>query len=1042
MVESLKKEIKEFFINSISVNYEDLIKFEIMKGQYYPSFYDINKTAFAFSSFDKVIDFYYKTLERLEKYYNHPSPIIYSLNINKIIREETQYINQLNYYLALIDLHYNNEMPPLNEVFKQVNLSFNSFNTCENNTLISKLKLLLNKLRDASLLITDDSLYLNSIYSTLSTENFSPKRENYTEILNNVVYLIANDDGPLELDNQIDHFIDLFITFWRGLKFLLDTTSVKTNAMYYIENPTNIINIKTYFDSRKNIINENIRQFVNSIDYDLYSDEKSVLILDMMHDISSVSQFENFKGSEHIRGTLLLESLIGLKNVKDQIRKIISFYKNNNNNLNISLNMCFYGNPGTGKTEVARILGTLFFEEKILPCNKLIEVSRGDLIGEYVGQTAIKVNDVFNSALGGVLFIDEAYSLFSDDSYSREAISTLIKLMEDYRGKICVILAGYNADMKKMIQSNEGFKSRIQFEIEFDNFSRDELRKIIFVFLFKYNYRINCNAVERILDILDYKRKEPEFGNAREVRKIITELMLYAEDSNEFKLKNFISTQNVEKFINNNKLRIVSNPQKKMISASEELESLVGLENVKISIKKIKATIIKNKNILNDNFNLHMCFYGNPGTGKTMVANLMSRILFECGVLSEAKFYSASASDLISSYVGDTVNKTKKIIEKSVGGVLFIDEAYSLAMNPYGLEAIAILLQAMENERGRFCLILAGYPKEMKEFLNTNPGFRSRIQFHIYFDDYTVDELLRIEALIFKSKKYSVEESAIEFSKKIISYLTKQKNFSNARTIRNMVEQVIMNQNLRTKGNLEDRLINLEDFKRYTLDQNIKLPIKKVSNDDYKDDILDFYNSQNLECNYTNYEFSIISIYDDIHQGTGFIISNRGLALTCYHCIGDLNNYNARIRIMTYDEEVIDLNCTFVVLKVDKNNDIALIKLNSSLKKYRFIKIFNRNEYDYKPLSKFYMLGYPFGGEIFKNVSYTFGTIASINKIGNRNVVFADMFGKPGNSGSPIIDETSNKVIGIFWGSLQKDGQEINCFTAINEIWNLIEGVE
>ena len=176
-----------------------------------------------------------------------------------------------------------------------------------------------------------------------------------------------------------------------------------------------------------------------------------------------------------------LESLIGLDTVKSNIRKIKAYALANKGHDQPNLHMCFLGNPGTGKTEVARIIAGILHENGLLQTNKVVETDRSGLVAGYVGQTALKTAAVIEEAMGGVLFIDEAYSLVQGDSsndYGHEAVSTLIKAMEDHRGEFCVILAGYQNQMTKMLASNPGFPSRIQFTLDFPNYNRDELGQI------------------------------------------------------------------------------------------------------------------------------------------------------------------------------------------------------------------------------------------------------------------------------------------------------------------------------------------------------------------------------------------------------------------------------------------------------------------------------------------------------------------------------------------------------------------------------------
>lgn len=260
----------------------------------------------------------------------------------------------------------------------------------------------------------------------------------------------------------------------------------------------------------------------------------------------------------------------------------------------------------------------------------------------------------------------------------------------------------------------------------------------------------------------------------------------------------------------------------------KKLNALIGLDAVKSNVQKIKAYALANKG--HDQPNLHMCFLGNPGTGKTEVARILSRILYEAGVLPEAKLTETDAQGLISKYVGGTASKTLAKINDAMGGILFIDEAYSLIRSDddnaatYGEEAIAVLLKQMEDQRGQFCVILAGYPSEMEEFIRVNPGLASRVPFTLHFQDYTRAELKEIALHFLKRKGYEMDSSVMQLLLDITEYYRAIPNFANARTVRNILEHVIMNQNLREdEENHKDNLLMLNDVQDYLDDENIDL---------------------------------------------------------------------------------------------------------------------------------------------------------------------------------------------------------------------------
>lgn len=531
-----------------------------------------------------------------------------------------------------------------------------------------------------------------------------------------------------------------------------------------------------------------------------------------------------------------LGELIGLSGIKESIRKIKAYALNNKDSEDLNIHMCFLGNPGSGKTEVARYIAGILYENKILPTNKVIEVDRSGLVSQYFGATAEKTSRVISRAMGGVLFIDEAYALGNNadvgTDYGKEAIDTLVKAMEDYRGKFCVILAGYKNEMLQMLSTNPGFKSRIQFMLDFPNYSRDELKSITELMLRNRHYTIGDTALSRILDITDIKRKDPNFANAREIRNILDQVIMCQNLRRAGSDDTELGIVDVNKYIQDAKINLPTSGTEtanKVLTGEEELDQLIGLAAIKRMIKKIKVYAKRNQG--QEGFNLHMCFYGNPGTGKTEVARILSRILYDAGVLPEAKLVETDSHGLLGKFVGETAPKTQAKINDAMNGVLFIDEAYGLVstntasggVTSYGEEAIAVLLKEMEDRRGQFCVILAGYKDEMKTMLCANPGLESRIQFTLDFPDYTREELGEIAVAFLKKKKYEIDEPALNRLLDVTEYYRNRPNFANARTVRNILDQVIMNQNLRTEDTDGDNLIVVDDVEDYLMDEGIDL---------------------------------------------------------------------------------------------------------------------------------------------------------------------------------------------------------------------------
>lgn len=687
---------------------------------------------------------------------------------------------------------------------------------------------------------------VNNIYGNVFKEKISVqlKKSRNSDIKTCLEFCLSELKKEVETKYVIDIFSDgtdelkkMLRPLWRALKTVLTCSIIEKSSTYFVCGTE--LKYNDFIQTIINVINNRylpINAAIKSTDFlsNKTEDDLFSLYTEICH--------KNEDGFSALTGVIKfgeneqkLNALIGLNSIKESIKKIKAYALSNKDSDELNIHMCFLGNPGSGKTEVARIIAGILYENKILPTDKIVETDRSGLVGQYVGETPQKTMDKIQEAMGGVLFIDEAYSLVTSDSpwdYGHEAVSTLIKAMEDYRGKFCVILAGYKNEMLNMILSNPGFKSRIQFTLDFPNYSRPELESIAKLMLEKRKYTTDEYALDRMLDITDIKRKDPNFANAREIRNILDQVIMcqnlrcVGTDNKE------IGLVDVNSYIQSEKINIPSasnSPKTKSLSGEEELDTLVGLSQVKRMIKKIKAYAKKNYN--SADFNMHMCFFGNPGTGKTEVARILSKILYEAGVLDEAKLVETDAHGLIGKFVGETAPKTKAKINEAMNGVLFIDEAYALYGSAnsndgsnYADEAVSVLIKEMEDHRGQFCVILAGYKDETLELINSNPGFESRIQFKLDFPDYSKDELGEIAKKMLDKKHYDITPDALSIILAITDVLRTKPNFANARTMRNILDQVIMNQNLRTEdSDINDMLIIEQDVYDYIDDEGIDM---------------------------------------------------------------------------------------------------------------------------------------------------------------------------------------------------------------------------
>lgn len=266
-----------------------------------------------------------------------------------------------------------------------------------------------------------------------------------------------------------------------------------------------------------------------------------------------------------------------------------------------------------------------------------------------------------------------------------------------------------------------------------------------------------------------------------------------------------------------NKIHYLNNNPFKEID--QHFSDFIGMEKLKLTIKEIYATVVVNEKrkqmgLKNSKQVLHMLFKGNPGTGKTTVARKLAKIYFEMNLLSKGHFIEAERADLVGEYIGQTAQKTRAIIQKAMGGVLFIDEAYSLARGgekDFGKEAIDTLVKHMEDNQNDFVLILAGYPYEMDRFLSLNPGLKSRFPFILNFENYSVEALIEIAKQMASEREYKLSKEA-EWELKNHLYRKQQenaRNFSNARYVRNVIEHAIRMQSVRL---LESDKFGMEDL--------------------------------------------------------------------------------------------------------------------------------------------------------------------------------------------------------------------------------------
>jgi SpoVK/Ycf46/Vps4 family AAA+-type ATPase len=354
-----------------------------------------------------------------------------------------------------------------------------------------------------------------------------------------------------------------------------------------------------------------------------------------------------------------------------------------------SLHLVFTGNPGTGKTTVARIVGQLYASMGLLAKGHVIEVDRGDLVAGYIGQTAERTKQKITDALDGVLFIDEAYALAGkgEKDFGPEAIDTLLKAMEDQRDRLAVIVAGYTAPMRKFIAANPGLQSRFTRYVEFSDYGPVELLQILSRLFADNQYLLTDAAQEAFAKLVQemHRGRDEHFGNARAMRELFEKtverqsrrLATLAQPSKE-DLQTIVPEDIAAERPRVNAVDLVL----------AELDALVGLATIKDEVRKLVNLVRLNERRLRDGLDpvpvsLHMIFAGNPGTGKTTVARLLGRIFAGLGLLRRGQLIETDRAGLVAGYIGQTALKTREVLDTALDGVLFIDEAYTSGQSRY-----------------------------------------------------------------------------------------------------------------------------------------------------------------------------------------------------------------------------------------------------------------------------------------------------------------------------------------------------------------------
>lgn len=468
----------------------------------------------------------------------------------------------------------------------------------------------------------------------------------------------------------------------------------------------------------------------------------------------------------------------------------------------------FAGNPGTGKTTVGKMIGEFYHLMGVLGGSETLFADASELIGSHVGDSKNKIVEKIQEAIdhNSVLYIDEAYQI-ADTAYSSEIVGAMMTKMTENAADFKMIFGMYSNRVEDFLKLNAGLSRRVRI-VEFPDYTPEQLVKIFDKTIESQGRTITDEAHHLIELLMEYKynTRTESFGNAGDVKKLVIDMKKLLLKRSSRASENVDRYQYTAEDIPADQLDLIRNQinPRTFDDIMRDLNEQIGLSDLKEIILQKQEQLLYARKSGKSTYGINPGYYffvGNPGTGKSTSAKLFGECLRELGIVKTNNFYSCTAKDLIGQYVGETDKKTYELLKKSINGVLFIDEAYSLsyaesahADSSFKKEALEQIIAFMDDpeHRAKCCIILAGYEKDMQGLYRSNSGMRSRIE-EVHFRDYSPSEMYQIFALFCRKSDYSIADGVEEYYTPIFERMAHMEYFSNGRTARTVFEKTASN---------------------------------------------------------------------------------------------------------------------------------------------------------------------------------------------------------------------------------------------------------